>query len=67
MTLERDFHVRFIEYMPMLGQEENWKKHYLPSTEIMKLCAQVAEMEPVPEEDLNGPARNFSFSDGLVN
>jgi cyclic pyranopterin phosphate synthase len=65
MTQERDTHVRFIEYMPMLGQEENWKKHYLPSTEIMKLCAQVAAMESLPEQDLNGPARNFRYPDAV--
>jgi GTP 3',8-cyclase len=61
MTHERNIHIRFIEYMPMLGQEEVWKKHYLPSDEIMALCRQAGPMDPLPEEDLNGPARNFRY------
>lgn len=61
LSLERDIHIRFIEYMPMFGQEETWKKHYLSSREIMTLCEQVAEMESLPEEDLRGPAKNFRY------
>lgn len=62
LTLDRDIHIRFIEYMPMLGQEEAWQQHYLPSREIMALCERVAVMEPLPEEDLNGPAKNYRFT-----
>lgn len=65
LTLEREIHIRFIEYMPMLGQKETWKKHYLPSQDIMELCAQVMPLEPVPEEDLHGPARNFRYPGGV--
>ena len=61
LTENRNLLIRFIEYMPMLGQEENWKKHYIPSNEIMALCENVAPMESLPEEDLNGPARNFRY------
>jgi cyclic pyranopterin phosphate synthase len=61
LTENRNIHIRFIEYMPMLGQEESWKKHYIPSSEIMALCENVAPMESLPEEDLNGPARNFRY------
>lgn len=61
LTHDRDIHVRFIEYMPMLGQAEMWQKHYLPSQEIMALCEAVGPMESRPEEDLNGPARNFRY------
>jgi cyclic pyranopterin phosphate synthase len=62
MTMEQDIHVRFIEYMPMLGQEENWRKHYLASAAIIALCEIVAPLLPLPEEDLHGPARNFRFA-----
>ncbi|EEG76650.1 GTP 3',8-cyclase MoaA [Dethiobacter alkaliphilus] len=65
LTLDRDIHVRFIEYMPMLGQDDVWRRHYLPSSEIMELCNGVLPMEAVPEEDLNGPARNFRFPDAV--
>ncbi|MDW7649833.1 MAG: GTP 3',8-cyclase MoaA [Bacillota bacterium] len=65
LTKDRNIHVRFIEYMPMLGQEDAWTTHYLPSREIMALCAKVAPMEPLPEEDLHGPARNFRYPDAV--
>jgi cyclic pyranopterin phosphate synthase len=65
LTLDNDIHVRFIEYMPMLGQDDAWKKNYLPSYEIMALCDKIFPMNPVPEEDLNGPARNFRFPEAV--
>ncbi len=63
MTLKRDIHVRFIEYMPMLGQEESWRAHYLPSAEIMALCKTVAPLVPLAGDDFHGPARNFCFKE----
>lgn len=65
LTLDRDIHVRFIEYMPMLGQDDAWRQHYMPSSQIMELCSNVLPMESLPEEDLNGPARNFRFSQAV--
>lgn len=62
MTMDQDLHVRFIEYMPMLDQEESWREHYLASAAIMALCEGVAPLIPLPEEDLHGPARNFHFA-----
>ncbi|MBS4031845.1 MAG: GTP 3',8-cyclase MoaA [Clostridiales bacterium] len=62
MTMDQELHVRFIEYMPMLGQEELWREHYLTSAAIMALCEHVAPLIPLPEEDLHGPARNFRFA-----
>ncbi|MCR3922271.1 MAG: GTP 3',8-cyclase MoaA [Firmicutes bacterium] len=62
MTLEKDIHVRFIEYMPLLGQEASWKQHFLSSAEIMSYCASVAELEALPEDDAHGPAKNYKFA-----
>lgn len=62
MTLDRDIHVRFIEYMPMRGQEESWRKHYLASSSIIALCRNISPLLPLPEEDIHGPARNFRFA-----
>lgn len=60
LTMEREIHVRFIEYMPMLGQEDLWHAHYLPNTDIMKRCAQVAPLIPLTADDeFHGPARNY--------
>lgn len=59
LTIERDIQVRFIEYMPMLGQEERWQQHYLPSRETRALCKKIAPLQMLPEETLSGPARCF--------
>jgi cyclic pyranopterin phosphate synthase len=61
MTMDRDIHVRFIEYMPMLGQEDPWRKHYLPSSEIIARCAALAPLIPLPDADFHGPARNYRY------
>jgi len=61
LTIGRDIHIRFIEYMPMLGQDDVWRQHYLPTAKIMALCNKIMPMDSVPEENLNGPARNFRF------
>ncbi|MBS4023874.1 MAG: GTP 3',8-cyclase MoaA [Dethiobacter sp.] len=63
LTLDRDIHIRFIEYMPMLGQEETWQRHYLPSSEIMSLCSTVAPLVGLTGDNFYGPARNFCFED----
>ncbi len=62
LTMEKDIHVRFIEYMPMLGQEDPWREHFLPSSEIMARCAALAPLVPVPDTDFHGPARNFRYA-----
>lgn len=61
LTIERNLNVRFIEYMLMPGQEENWRKHYLPSEEIMLLCSRIAPMEALPAEVLAGPAKSYRY------
>lgn len=59
LTIERDIHVRFIEYMPMLGQEGRWQQHYFPSRKIMALCEKIGLLQLLPEETSSGPARYF--------
>lgn len=63
MTRDRDIHVRFIEYMPMQGQEGLWRKHFLPISEILTRCAALSPLQPIPDADCqgSGPARNFRF------
>ncbi|MCW3489504.1 GTP 3',8-cyclase MoaA [Dethiobacter alkaliphilus] len=65
LTKEKDIHIRFIEYMPMLGQDDTWRKHYLPTSEIMSLCSTVSRLEAVEQEELNGPARNFRYPEAV--
>lgn len=61
MTLDRNIHIRFIEYMPMLGQERAWKEHYLPSAQIMALCENTGPLLAMPEDDKLGPARHYRY------
>jgi cyclic pyranopterin phosphate synthase len=62
LTFHRDIMVRFIEYVPMFGQENNWLKHYIPSEEIMIRCSRIAPMKALPEEHLAGPAKGYHFA-----
>ncbi|MBT9174219.1 MAG: GTP 3',8-cyclase [Syntrophomonadaceae bacterium] len=64
LTLDRDIHVRFIEFMPITGDSHNWKKHYQPIDIAMKQCASIAPLleEECPEN--GGPARYFRFKGG---
>src|SRR5690606_28966700 len=48
-------------YMPMRGQDETWRKYYLPSGEIMRRLTAGGELVPAPEEDMNGPAVNYRY------
>ncbi|MBS3897709.1 MAG: GTP 3',8-cyclase MoaA [Dethiobacter sp.] len=64
LTLERDIHVRFIEFMPISGDSHNWKKHYQPIDTAIKLCAQVAPLIEADSPANGGPARYFRLKGG---
>jgi cyclic pyranopterin phosphate synthase len=46
----------------MFGQKDNWRRHYLPSKEIMARCSRIAPMETLPDEDLTGPSKGYRFA-----
>ncbi|MDA8217353.1 MAG: radical SAM protein, partial [Dehalococcoidales bacterium] len=61
-TLERDWHVRFIELMP-LGESEAWKDNgYVPTSEVRALVEVLGQLEAAdgatPRAG-NGPARYY--------
>jgi cyclic pyranopterin phosphate synthase len=57
LTIERDYHVRFIEYMPMNGHA--WKRELcVPTEELMKRIAVLGTLSPL-EFKGGGPSRNY--------
>ena len=62
LTFEHDWHVRFIELMPVGEMRELTWDHVVPSNEILHRLESIAPIEPVagPARG-NGPARYFRF------
>lgn len=58
LTLYKDVHVRFIEFMP-IGKNPNWKSDaYLKKEEIMERVASVGRLVRLPFKG-GGPSRNY--------
>jgi cyclic pyranopterin phosphate synthase len=57
LTLDKELDVRFIEYMPFLGQE-NWQQYYLPLDRVMEIASAIAPLVPVKGEH-GGPAKYY--------
>jgi cyclic pyranopterin phosphate synthase len=59
LTLEKPYHVRFIEFMP-IGAREMWDdKKVVTSDEIMRRIAPLGELTPVKNGGMDGPAELF--------
>jgi cyclic pyranopterin phosphate synthase len=62
LTLDRDWHVRFIELMPVGEMRDLTWEHVVPSDEILRRLEVISPLKPVsgPVRG-NGPARYFRF------
>ena len=60
LTLEDDWHVRFIEYMPFDNGEER-SQMFVPVSEMREQLKPLGKLEPSPRSG-NGPAKYFRFS-----
>lgn len=60
LTLEHEWHVRFIELMPVGGLRDLTWQHVVPSDEVLSRVATIASLEPAdgPERG-NGPAAYY--------
>jgi cyclic pyranopterin phosphate synthase len=66
LTFEHEWHVRFIELMPVGGMRDLTWEHVVPSDEILTRVESVAPIEPsIGPARGNGPARYFRF-DGAI-
>lgn len=60
LSLDRPFHVRFIEFMPFQGDSRCGG--LVPSDEILSRLSSMGKLSPVEDaKSSNGPARLFSF------
>jgi cyclic pyranopterin phosphate synthase len=61
LTLERPFHVRFIEYMPV-GEQNGWNSEKFISTdEIRRMIQTLGDLRPIEQGPLDGPAERFAL------
>jgi cyclic pyranopterin phosphate synthase len=63
LTIEREWHVRFIELMPVGEMRELTWDHVVPSEQVLRQLEEIAPLEPAagPARG-NGPARYFRFA-----
>jgi len=60
-TIEEDWHVRFIELMPVAGNGDNAPR-FVSATEMRKRLEPLGELEPCLPTVGNGPAKYFRFA-----
>jgi cyclic pyranopterin phosphate synthase len=59
LTLQKPYHIRFIEYMP-LGQENNWNAdRFISVAEIKQKIMTLGSLQPLARNSLDGPASRF--------
>jgi cyclic pyranopterin phosphate synthase len=63
LSMDRPFHIRFIEYMPMGSDHMEIDRHLL-APEIKKNIEQLGELFPVDRRTNDGPAERFKFESG---
>lgn len=62
LTVEHEWHVRFIELMPVGEMRELTWDHIVPSEEVLRRLEEIAPLEPAASPSRgNGPARYFRF------
>lgn len=66
MTIDRPIQVRFIEYMPIGHQDEDWKSRYLSLTTVLDRCkAKGLHASASDAVYGNGPSQNFRIDGAL--
>jgi len=63
LTLERPWHVRFIEVMPVGANLDISANQYISSFEILKRVRALGDLQPVAGPKGNGPATYFRYPD----
>lgn len=61
LALDHNFQVRFIEFMPMGGQEGSQKEKYIKAGEIMEIISSGGRLSPFVSANGEGPARMYEF------
>ncbi len=64
LTLEKPYHVRFIEYMPV-GENSGWNSDKFISTDnIRRMIQTLGDLRPIGPSPLDGPAERFTLEGG---
>jgi cyclic pyranopterin phosphate synthase len=63
LTLNRPYHIRFIEFMSMNNDNQWVLQHYVSADEILAKLLTVASLEQISSQNTNGPARHFRWPD----
>ncbi len=64
LSVQRPYHVRFIEYMP-IGHDSHWKpEKYISSDEIRSKLEAFGSLKKVPRSSHDGPAQRYRFESG---
>jgi cyclic pyranopterin phosphate synthase len=65
LTLDKPYHIRFIEHMP-IGGVNNWKpESFISSDEIRSIIESHGSLKPIDKRNsLDGPAQRFVFQNG---
>jgi GTP 3',8-cyclase len=64
LALEKPYHIRFIEYMPV-GQTSRWSSdQFISVGELRTLVEKSVSLEPVQSGPTDGPADRFKLRDG---
>jgi cyclic pyranopterin phosphate synthase len=59
LTLDRPFHVRFIEFMP-IGEKNSWSsERFISSEEILRRVRTLGDIEPIQHDSMDGPAERY--------
>lgn len=64
LTIDKPYHVRFIEFMP-IGAREMWDDtRVVPTSEVMERISKLGALEPVANSGHDGPATLFRLPGG---
>lgn len=61
LTLDRPYHIRFIEFMDINNDSKQLHKHYVSADEILADLHSLAPLEKITSRHTNGPARHFRW------
>ncbi len=61
LSLEKPYHVRFIEHMPVGNIDSEFQSNFIPNTIIKTQLESLGKLMPLPETELDGPAKRFRF------
>lgn len=64
LTLEKPYHIRFIEFMPV-GDQNGWSpEKFISAQDIKKTILRLGELKPIRANNLDGPAERYTLEGG---